>query len=105
MTLAEIAKNPIVSTAALAETMQHNDKVFSYISDCLRKFYSGDYGVTPAEDIAANNAELAAGTGRAIGHYRALPKMEDDIFIIAVFDASTPGEDSNNTCVMYCSEY
>lgn len=50
MTLAEIAKNPIVSTAALAETMQHNDKVFSYISDCLRKFYSGDYGVTPAEE-------------------------------------------------------
>lgn len=106
MTLEQIRKSPTVATASIAAAMEHSDSIFSYISSCFQRFYSGDYGEMGAEDTNANNAELAAGEGRIVARYKAQQGLEEDIYIISVFSAENPGnKDYNNTCVMYCSEY
>lgn len=105
MTLEDLKQNPITAAAALAATMQHNEKVFNYVMLCFNRLFSGDYGTMPQEDIDANNAELAAGAGRIVARYAALPEMEDDIYIISVFNKNYPGDNNNNTCALYCMDY
>ena len=105
MTLDQIKENPITATAAVNAAMEQNPEIHDFIMACLTRFFSGDYGTTGPEDTAANNAELADGAGRVVAHYEAFPGMEDDIFIIAVFNEDIPGDNNNNTCVLYCSEY
>lgn len=105
MTLQEIRNNPITTTVGVAAAMV-DAPAKAYILHSLDRFFAGDYGETPAEDIDANNKALHAGTGRIVARYQAAEGLRQDIFIIAYFSDQEPGNnDYNYTTVMYTSEY
>lgn len=102
---ADLRKNATVQTRAVAEASA-DPKTADYLRDCLLLMFSGMYGEIPEGDAAANNEELAAGEGRILARYRKQGKLKEDIYIIAYFSASNPGDiDYNNTTILYCSEY
>lgn len=105
MTAADLQKNFTGQTRAIAEAST-DPETAAYLRDCLLLMFSGMYGEIPAEDTAANNEELAAGEGRILARYKRQGKLTEDIYIIAYFSASNPGNiDFNNTMILYCSEY
>ena len=105
MTLEQIALNKTMQTAAVAADSRTAEGL-TYIGECLRQFYAGNYGIVPAEDTEANNSELAAGYGRIVARYKAAAGLKEDIYIIAFFNADEPNNtDANYTIVHYVSEY
>lgn len=106
MTLNDIMnRNPLYiagGATAAAEIPAARD----YILQCVRRFYSGDYGAIPPEDIAENNAELAAGEGRILARYEAGQGLKENIFVIAYFSERHPeSDDYNYTSICYTSDY
>lgn len=85
----------IVITAAVAEAMK-DPATNNAILEALRLFSANEWGKVPAEDKEANNADLAAGTGRILARYET-PK--GDIYIICY-----PGTDEPAS-VLFCREY
>lgn len=104
MTLKDIQKLPVMQTRAVSFAAE-DPETHNYIVDCLLDLYGGNYGKVPADDTAANNAELAAGDGHILARYEMKYKLTNDIYINAVFCADVPGIDSNNIMVMYVDEY
>lgn len=106
MKIEELKSNPIVATVHLFQDMENSKLVAQYVNDCLNKMFIGDYGITPKDDVASNNEELANNEGSIMGHYKAIEGMKDDIFIVCNFSASAKGNDDyNHTTAMYCFEY
>ena len=95
--------NPLI-TSRLARDAR-NPEIHNYLVDCLLRFYNGDFGEIPAEDTAANMAELEAGFGHCLARYKARKGMEDDIYINGVFAVNRPGLEDNHLMVMYCGDY
>lgn len=106
MTLNDLMnRNPLYITAG-AKTAAEDAAAMNYFFQCVGRFYSGDYGAIPPEDIAANNAELAAGEGRILARYEAGPGLKEGIFIIAYFSDKHPeSNDFNYTTICYISDY
>lgn len=103
MTLKDIEKIPLYQTRTIAQATE--DKATAlYIGDCLRRYYSGDYGEIPQEDTAANNAELAAGDGHILARYNAAHQLQHDIYIESHFSNTIDGINDNNTLIMYVWE-
>ena len=101
----DLQKNALVSTAAVAAAMK-DPATADYIQTCLSLFFSGMYGQMSPEDTELNEEELRAGEGRIMARYEAQENLREDIYIIAYFSASNPGNvDYNNTTVLYCGEY
>ena len=97
----ELQKIPIYQTRSIAEAQE----AAPYILNCLLRCYSGDYGIVPEEDTAANNHELEAGEGRILARYEAKEGLENDIYIDIHFSVSDKTEECNYGMIMYCDEY
>ena len=105
MKASDLQDNMVVQTAAVAEAAK-DPATLGYLQTCLALFFSGMYGEISDEDVGYNEEELAAGEGRVVARYKAQDKLEEDIYIIAYFSQSNPGDlDYNNTTVLYVSEY
>lgn len=104
MTLEDIKRLPLLQTKAVSFAAE-DPATHGYIVLCIQAFFSGDYGLVPPDDTAANNKELAAGNGHILARYKAKGKLSNDIYINAVFDTEMPGIDSNNIMIMYVDEY
>lgn len=105
MRASDLQKNIVVQTAAVAEAAK-DPATLDYLQTCLALFFSGMYGQIPAEDTELNEEELKAGEGRIVARYEAQGNLAEDVYIIAYFSASNPGDlDYNNTTILYCSEY
>lgn len=104
MTFEQIRNHDTVLTAGAAAAIQ-DDATREYVLACLERFYHGDFGKTPREDVAANIAELNAGTGRIIGRYEKAHALKGDIMIIAYFSDDTRESDFNYTTILYTNEY
>lgn len=101
----DLQKNALVSTAAVAAAAK-DPATMDYLQTCLSLFFSGMYGQMSPEDTELNEEELRAGEGRIMARYEAQGKLREDIYIIAYFSESNPGDiDYNNTTVLYCGEY
>lgn len=107
MTLEDIKALPVLQTRGIAAAEATDDgQTHNYIVDCLLRLYAGDYGIIPAEDTEANNAELAEGCGRIVARYEKRNALTEDIYIISAFDIEMPDViDANHTMIMLCSEY
>lgn len=108
MTTEDLKRNHLATTAGVNHALMTDKtgKTYSYIMECLGRFFSGDFGTVPAEDTAANLQELEAGEGRVLARYPARDNLAGDIYIQAYFSANDPGDiEQNNTLVMYCDEY
>ena len=105
MTLDDLRKIRALQTRSIAEACK-DVHTLAYVSDCLNRFYQGDYGEICAEDTAANNEELAAGYGHVLARYKPFGALRDDIYIEAHFSANVDisDVDYNNTMIMYCNE-
>ena len=104
MTLKDIQKLPTMQTRAVACACE-DPETNNYVVDCVLDLYGGNYGTVGEEDTEYNNRELAAGSGHILAHYPARYKLENDIFINAVFDKEYPGIDSNHIMIMYTNEW
>lgn len=101
----DLQKNALVQTAAVAEATK-DPATLEYVQMCLDMFFSGMYGKMSPDDTELNEEELRAGEGRIMARYEAQGKLREDIYIIAYFSESNPGDiDYNNTTVLYCGEY
>lgn len=103
MTLEDIKKIPLYQTRSISEACAE-PLTLAYVFGCLDRFYSGDYGEIDAEDTQANNDDLAAGEGHILARYKKEACLQDDIYIEAHFSQTIPGEDANNTLIMYPGE-
>lgn len=100
MTLKSIRKLPVFMTKSISEAGANN-----YLTECLKRFYNGDYGKICEEDTAANNADLAAGCGHILARYEQEGALESDLYIEACFDINEPELiDANYIMIMYPSE-
>ena len=73
---------------------------------CLSRFYQGDWGDVPTEDKEANDNALTAGEGRIVARYPKSATLQNDVYLIAYFSESNPGDvNYNNITVMYVNEY
>lgn len=104
MTLNDIQRLPVHQTAAVGFAGE-DPETHNYIVDCLLDLFGGNYGMISADDTESNNADMAAGEGHILARYEQKHKLTNDIYINAVFSASTPGLDSNNIMIMYVDEY
>lgn len=104
MTLDDISTNNIILTGPIMAATKDQEQQ-DYIYYCLERFFSGDYGEIPADDIVANNKELETGAGRLIAKYPPASGMKEDFYIMAHFNEDQPGNESNYTSIFYCSEY
>ena len=104
MTLCELRRLPLLQTRGIAAAWEKSPETFKYISECLVRFYNGDYGEVPQEDTEANNRDLLSGEGHVLARYKAKRKLDRDIYIEAHFSESVPGMDANHTMIMYCDE-
>lgn len=102
MKLNEIMKNNIFLVGPIRNASRKNQ---DYIMRCLDRFFTGDYGEIPPEDVTANNSDLEAGAGRIIARYKPAEGMAEDFYIMAYFDQDQPGIDYNYTSIFYCSDY
>lgn len=98
-------KIKVFQTRTIAEACK-DVQTLAYVSDCLSRFYQGDYGEICDEDTAANNTELDEGFGHVLARYKAKHSLTEDIYIDSHFSADMPLSelDYNNTMIMYCSE-
>jgi hypothetical protein len=105
MNLLDIQKLPLLQTRTIAEVCKRDADTHNYIVDCIKRFYSGDYGTIPPEDTEANNWDLQNGCGHILARYPSKYNLQGDIYIEAHFDEDLQGNiDANNTLVMYRSE-
>ncbi len=105
MRASDLQKNETVATAAVMEAMK-DPETLDYVQMCLSLFFSGMYGKMGPEDTELNEEELSSGEGRIMARYEAQGKLREDVYIIAYFSESNPGDiDYNNTTVLYVSEY
>lgn len=106
MTLEEIAKLPVMQTKAIAEAVSNNQKAGGYIVNCLLRFMAGDFGTVPAEDAAANLAELESGEGHLLGRYKKAEGLDDDIYINAYFSEELRDDiDANHIMLLFAEEW
>ena len=84
MTLDDIKKLPTLQTRAIAHAAE-DPETHNYIVDCLKRFLSGDYGEMCAEDVTANNDDLAAGEGHILARYKQAYNLTGDFYIEAHF--------------------
>ena len=103
--IATIKENHVSLTTSIYAHMQKYLETRKYISESLTRFYAGDYGAIPPEDVEANNAELEAGRGRILARYEGYGEMTNDIYIIAYFDVNDDDRACNYTTILYCHEY
>lgn len=106
MTLDDLKKIKVFQTRTIAEACKRDIQTLAYVSDCLNRFYKGDYGEICAEDTEANNTELDEGFGHVLARYKARHALESDIYIETHFSADMDISelDYNNTMIMYCNE-
>lgn len=104
MTLNDLGKLPLLQTRSISKTYGGDPDTFGYIVECLGRFYKGDYGEVPEEDVEANNCDLRTGEGHILARYEAKYGLSDDIYIEAHFSDSMPGIDANHIMIMYCFE-
>lgn len=103
MTLAQLQKLPLFATASISAAMRDMD-TNTYIMICLSRFYSGNYGAVPPEDVELNNADLRAGEGHVLARYEAKHELTSDIYIESHFSKHHRGPDYNSTVICYVSE-
>ena len=104
MTLDDLRQLPLLQTSSIAASWKDSPETLAYLSDCVNRFYRGDYGEVPQEDVDANNSDLRAGEGHILARYKEKYNLEGDIYIEAYISESMPGIDCNHTMVMYCIE-
>lgn len=104
MTLNDLRELPLLQTRSISKAYGRNPDTFGYIVECLGRFYKGDYGEVPQEDVEANNYDLRAGEGHVLARYEAKFGLDNDIYIEAHFSDSIPGIDANHIMIMYCLE-
>lgn len=105
MTLGQIKKNSCYMTQAVVKDTQYQLVTMGYIDQCLAEFMGGKWGELSKADIEANYMELEDGEGICFAKYKKQYSLKDDIYIVAHFSESQPGEDHNYTAIMYSSEY
>lgn len=104
MTLSDIQNIPILQTKAVSIANEDTD-THLYLIDYYRQMLSGDYGVGE-EDTNANNEELADGYGKLLCRYPKKEKLENDIYIIAMFNKDKLNDlDYTHTMFLYVDEY
>ena len=104
MTLQDIEKNDLLQTRSIAEDTKNSIETKQYIYNCIKRFFSGDYGEIPEEDIIYNNADLENGEGHILARYKARYNLKNDIYIESYFSNEMPGIETNHTMIMYCEE-
>lgn len=104
MTLADIKKLPTLQTRTIAEACK-DPQTLLYVSNCLTRFYAGDYGEIGQEDTDANNSDLAEGYGHILARYKRAGRLEGDFYIETHFDKDHLNNiDYSQTLIMYPSE-
>lgn len=106
MTHEDLKQIGIFCTAQINAAAAADADTARYIYNCLKLFYSGNYGMIGAEDTAYNNADLQDGHGHILGRYERRGILEHDIYIESHVNADKPLEaiDYNNTMIMYVDE-
>ena len=105
MTLKDLMKLPLLQTATIADICARDEKTTIYILECLKRFYSGDYGEICEEDTAANNSDLEAGFGHVLARYKKAEGLKGDIYIESHFDRDNlENVDYSQTVIMYPNE-
>ena len=104
MTIKDVLRLPLLQTRSIAEDCKTLE-TYTYITSCLKRMMSGDYGKIGQEDTNANNAELLEGEGKILARYEKRYELTEDIYIIAYFSQSMQGIDSNHVIIMYVNEY
>ena len=104
MTLDDLRQLPLLQTSAIAASWNDSPETLAYLSDCVNRFYRGDYGEVPKEDVDANNSDLRAGEGHILARYEGKYSLEGDIYTEAYFYDSVPDMDYNHVMVVYCVE-
>lgn len=104
MTLEDVRGLSLFQTRAVSEAVK-DEQTGLYVVECLNRFFTGDYGEIPQEDTDANNADLKAGSGRIVAHYKKAQQLRDDLCIICEFNGDPDDLQSNYTTVLYRSEY
>lgn len=87
----------IVATRDVAERMNREKLFGDFVSDCLKRHVTGDWGDMCKEDAALNDASMKAREGRIHSSYT-FPETKEKIWIITESDRSY-------TTVLYPSEY
>lgn len=107
MTLENIKNLKVLMTRAIGVAVEENADTTPYLMSCLKRVYSGDYGELKEEDIDANNTELKNGVGRLVCRYKKAHGLNNDIYIIAIFnsDIDINNLDYNHIMIMYVNEY
>jgi len=105
MTLDQIRKNPVFLSGAVVKTYQNNEAFQDTISKILERFYSGDFGAIPPEDMAANVSDLSYSQGRIVARYTEADGLPEDVYIIAYFCEDNSGVDYNYTSILYTTDY
>lgn len=103
MTLDDVKKITVLQTRTIAAACKDPD-THNYVVECLKRFYSGDYGEICSQDTAYNNQDLESGAGHILARYKPAHRLDGDIYIECHFDENESGVDWNNTMIMYCSE-
>ena len=97
----------LVATKEVAERMDHCRAFAGFVSDCLKKYVSCDWGNLDSDDAAMNNAAVKHGDERILGAYlfpsdskfeTDVPLLDDKIWIVTECDHSV-------TTILYPSEY
>jgi hypothetical protein len=97
----------LVATKEVAERMDHCRAFAGFVSDCLKKYVSCDWGNLGAAAAAMNNAAVKHGDERIMGTYlfpsdskfeTDVPLLDDRIWIVTECDHSV-------TTILYPSEY
>lgn len=107
MTSGDLRAVRLFQTRGIADACsgEGGDATFSYVMQCLGRFYGGDYGEVSENDTAANNSDLKNGHGHVLAIYKTAHNLTDDIFIEAHIDMDRPGNiECNHVMVMYPSE-
>ena len=84
MKLEDLKKLPLLQTRGVAADIK-DAQTHAYILNCLKRFFSGDYGEICEEDTQANNSDLAAGDGHILARYKGQASLKGDIYIEAMF--------------------
>lgn len=97
----------LVATKEVAERMDHCRAFAGFVSDCLKKYVSCDWGNLGSDAAAMNNAAVKHGDERIMGAYlfpsdskfeTDVPLLDDRIWIVTECDHSV-------TTILYPSEY
>lgn len=80
-----------VMTRSVAAKMKENEDFALFITDCINKFLSEDWGDTCEEDWKLNDDAVKFGNDRIVARY-------DNIFIITEWDRSV-------TTILFTEEY